>query len=151
MTTICNPAEAISVETTRFGTLRVEDAGFLTFPEGLPGFANRRRFVLVPHGEGTPFAWLQSAEQPNLAFLLMLPDAAFPDYAPPLPPDACSDAEVWVIVTVPAGDPRGMTANLLGPVILEPGAGRGRQIVLDGDRYTTRHPVFPPDAPAVGG
>ena len=149
------------VPTTRFGELRVAEAAVLEFPEGLPGFADQRRWLLVPHhGAGgvappavpceaersAPFVWLQSAERLDLAFLMLAPAAAFPDYAPTLPADvgaASADVSLWVLLTVPAGDPRRMTANLLGPIVIERARRRGRQIVLGDERYHTRHPVFP--------
>lgn len=144
------------IATTRFGDLVVDESRVLRFPEGLPGFPAETEWVLVPHAAdgASPFVWLQSARRADLAFLLMPPALAFPDYAPPLPPDvdgaAASGASLWVVVTVPAGDPRAMTANLLGPIVLEEGARRGRQVVLGDDRYTTRHPVFPSGAAVAG-
>ena len=78
------------IETTRFGTLDVEERKVLTFPDGLPGFEEHRQFTLVPHhtaegGKGSPFVWLQSLEDGGLAFLAMEPHQAFPDYAPRVP------------------------------------------------------------------
>nr|CAA9237377.1 hypothetical protein AVDCRST_MAG63-1386 [uncultured Armatimonadetes bacterium] len=140
----------IEIETTRFGRLTADEEALLTFPDGLPGFAGARRFVPVPHGDDSPFVWLQSAERPELAFLLLSPGGAFPDYAPPLPADTAPDAALWVIVTVPPGDARAMTANLLGPLVIEGQARRGRQIILDGDRYSTKHRVLPAGASSAG-
>ena len=139
----------IEIETTRFGHLIADEEALLTFPEGLPGFADARRFVPVPHGEDSPFVWLQSAERPELAFLVLSPAGAFPDYAPPLPADTAPDAAVWVVVTVPPGDARAMTANLLGPLVIDGRTRHGRQIVLDGDRYSTKHRVLPAGASAA--
>lgn len=136
----------VEVETTRFGPLRVAEAAIITFPEGLLGFENRRRFTLVPQAD-TVFAWLQSLDRPDLAFLLLPPAAAFPDYAPldRVEPGAT----LWVIVTVPDGRPRDMTANLLGPLLIDAATRQGRQIVVEGDRFTTRHRLLASEAQAA--
>lgn len=145
MTTLdLNPvADEIIVNTSRFGSLVVSPEAVVSFPDGLLGFAGARRFVAVPHGPaGSPFVWLQSLERPDLAFLLVPPALACPGYAPPLPKEAKTpDAQLWAIATVPAGRPREMSVNLLGPLVISGNA--GRQIVLDTDRYSARHPVLP--------
>ena len=71
----------MQIETTRFGALDIEEGRILDFPEGLPGFEACRHFALVPHGEASPFEWLQSVEDGALAFLAMKPHQIFPDYA----------------------------------------------------------------------
>lgn len=131
----------IRFESARFGSIEVPEDSVLTFSDGLLGFAGARRFVVIPHGTGTPFAWLQSVDRPALAFLL-LPGAAFPDYSRAVPSDVRGDSEVWVIVTVPGGKPQEMTANLLGPLVIDEKTRRGRQVILSDDRYSTRHRVF---------
>ncbi len=136
-----------TVETARFGSLAVGEDALVTFPDGLLGFADARRFVLVPHGPGTPFVWLQSAERPELAFLLLAPSVAIPGYAPALPPGAGPDASLWVIVTLPAGRPEEMTANLLGPLVIDEASRQGRQLVLSDDRFSTKHRMFPARRP----
>ena len=135
------------VETERFGALTLSEDALVTFPEGLLGFADARRFVLVPHGPDTPFVWLQSAERPDLAFLLLPPAVAFPEYASVVPFEIGPDATLWAIVTVPAGKPRDMTANLLGPLVVDEAARQGQQIVLSDERFTTKHRVFPAQTP----
>ena len=53
----------MQIETARFGALDIDEARVLTFPGGLPGFEERRRFLLVPHGRGggSPFDTTSSA------------------------------------------------------------------------------------------
>jgi flagellar assembly factor FliW len=144
----------LRVSSARFGDLLVAPGAVVTFADGLIGFPNAKRFVAVPHdAPGSPFVWLQSIEQPSLAFLLLPPALVSPGYAPTLPADESGmsgDAAFWAIVTVPQGRPQDMTANLLGPLVIQ--GGLGRQIVLDGAadaRYTARHPIITPAAAAA--
>ena len=147
----------MTIETTRFGTLDVDDRRVLTFPDGMPGFEDHRLFTLVPHhtadgGKGSPFVWLQSLEDGALAFLAMEPHQSFPDYAPRVPRaemDALALTEenarprLYSLLTVPKGEPAAITANLMAPVIVNPRARLAKQIVLNTDEYGLRHRLLP--------
>ncbi len=61
------------VNTTRFGTIEIEDKELITFPWGVPGFESLKRFVLLEYKNG-PFQWLQSVEEPGVAFVVCAPD-----------------------------------------------------------------------------
>ena len=142
----------VTIQTTRFGALDVDERKVLNFAEGLPGFEGRRRFALVPHhAEGgdksSPFVWLQSLEDEGLAFLAMEPHRAFPDYAPRIPraemealalTDEAARPRLYTLLTVPPGDPCGITANLMAPIVANPRAGLAKQVVL-ADQYGLQH------------
>ncbi len=140
----------MELETTRFGTIKVEEDNIITFPEGLVGLSQYKRFVLIPHGEETPFCWLQSVDEPSFALLVIDPWFFRPDYEVVL---SDSDAErlqmqeetpkaVFATVTIPPGRPELMTANLLAPLVLNLSARCGWQVILDDERYQTRHPIL---------
>lgn len=145
------------IRSTRLGELELPEDSILTFSSGLPGFPEDKSFVLLPYGGDSPFAFLQSALDPDLAFLLVEPFAFFPDYQFEMKDAAVAEfglspenpPQVWCIVTVP-GNVQEMTANLLAPVIINSRDRQGCQIVLDGKQYTTRHRMLP-DASAKGG
>ncbi len=59
---------------TRFGLLDIAPEQRWVCAEALPGFEELRSFALLHVAEQGPFLWLQSLEQPELAFLLV--DAA---------------------------------------------------------------------------
>ena len=144
-----------TIHTTRFGTLPVDESRVLTFPDGLPGFETCRAFVLVPHpvADGavpSPFQWLQSTEDGGLAFLAIDPVLVFPNYAPRLPSSELSALELedgpprlFALLTVPKGDPRGITANLMAPVVVNAARGLARQVVVNGDEWGLRHRLLP--------
>lgn len=147
------------IETTRFGALDVEERKVITFPDGMPGFEEHRLFTLVPHhtaggGKGSPFVWLQSLEDGGLAFLAMEPHQAFPDYAPRVPraeleslalTEEAARPRLYSLLTIPQGDPGGITANLLAPVVVNARARVAKQIVLNTDQYGLRHRLLPGD------
>jgi flagellar assembly factor FliW len=120
-----------------------------TFPQGLIGFPQVRRFAMVDNPGGGPFQWLQAVDFPELAFVITDPLVFFPDYTVPLKVEVLQSigmedvkqAVVVVILVVPH-NPRLITANLQGPIIINPAGRIARQLVLDVAEYSTRHFIF---------
>ncbi|MCA9410750.1 MAG: flagellar assembly protein FliW [Candidatus Omnitrophica bacterium] len=141
--------ETLVIQTERFGELSVPETDILHFPEGLLGFGDRKEFVLVQEAAYAPFLWLQSADDPHLSFVVVDPLTFVPDYKVEVKPaevksldlDDIEKARVLVIVVV-RDDPEQITANLQGPLIINPDKGMGKQIVLLSDRYHTRHYIL---------
>lgn len=143
----------MNVQTTRFGItdqVSVSDAALLSFPHGLPGFEELRRFALVEEPGYLPFCWLQSLDDPAIGFTLLDPFLLRPDYDFEL-----GDADVALLgledgtlprvfsVLVVPSDLRGMTANLKAPVIVNPRSRLAKQVILTDERYPLRQPVLP--------
>ena len=133
----------IEVETSRFGQLRVERDKIITMLSPFLGFPASKQFFLKPHGEDSPFMWLQSLDDPQLAFVVVQPELFLSEYSPVLQPFVLdelqvakeNDPEILVILTIPAGKPREMTANLLGPVVFNVDKRLAKQVLLDPNRY----------------
>lgn len=151
----------MQIRSTRFGVVEVDAERILTFPRGLVGFSRFTRFALLPHGDGSPFWILHSADDPDLAFVVMDPREVDPGYVARVAAAELADigvqtaedaeaAVVLAIVTIPA-DPRRATANLRAPLIINPASRRGVQVILEGSPYAIRHPLFPAEGRTAGG
>ncbi|MBI5671916.1 MAG: flagellar assembly protein FliW [Nitrospirae bacterium] len=122
----------------------------MTFPSGLLGFPEQQRYVILDHDTEAPFKWLQSVEEPSLAFVILDPALIHPGYQIDVPADALSEIRaeereelaLVVILTIPSDDPGRITANLRGPLIISHLTKLGKQVVLSDD-FPTRHPLFP--------
>lgn len=131
---------AITVSTTRFGEVTVDDDEVIGCPDGLVGLEGVTELVLLPVDADGLFSWLQSVTDPSTAFLAVTPWPLFPSYEPELAEeeqraldlDDAADAIVLCLVTSHQ-QPRRFTANLAAPVIINQRNRRGRQVVLDGD------------------
>lgn len=140
----------MELHTTRFGTINIDAEDILTFPDGLVGLSQLKRFVLVHHHDGSPFRWLQSVEEPGFALLLIDPWFFCTDYevvlsdaeAERLRVSDCSVLMVYTTVTIPPGKPHAMTANLMAPIVINVSERCGRQVILEDERYHTRHPIL---------
>ena len=135
---------------TRFGSFEVPDESILTFPSGLLGFSEQQRYVILDHDTEAPFKWLQSVDEPGLAFVILDPVIFHPDYHIDIPADALAeikgeeteDLALAMILTIPSDDPGRITANLRGPLVISHKTKLGKQLVLS-EEFPTRHPLFP--------
>lgn len=140
----------MKVETRHFGELEVEENKIIRLPEGLLGFEEYQRFILVDgEDQSIPFQWLQSLDCPELAFVVMDPFLVRKDYEFELPPEVeeelgiGSKAEVTVLgIVVLPEDLSQMTVNLTAPLIINMKKRIGKQVVLDDPRYTVRHYIL---------
>lgn len=134
---------------TRFGTCDVRPDAVLTFPSGILGFPDCRRYVILDHDTDAPFKWLQSLDEPGLAFVILDPVYFHPEYDVQVPHEALLEVEskdneeliVSVLLTIPSNDPTGITANLRGPLLMNPRTKLCKQLILS-DSYPTRFPLF---------
>ena len=77
----------MDVRTTRFGVIQIAEDRVITFPKGLLGFPQARRYCLLEPGEDACFFWLQSLDEPGLAFVVTDPALFVGDYSVPIRPE----------------------------------------------------------------
>jgi flagellar assembly factor FliW len=117
------------------------------FADGLVGCPSWQRFELESDAVGPAIHALRGLDE-DVSLYVCDPFTIVPDYefevgdaeAAALELRDPSDALVLVVLTVRT-DPAGVTANLLGPLVINNRTGRGRQLVLSTSDYSARHPV----------
>lgn len=136
----------VVVHSTRFGDLTVPAETIINFPSGLVGFPSSQKFIMIDHKP--PFSWLQSVDNPNLAFVVVDGFEFGEQYKlkPPVGDKDCDFNEedeyaILVIVTV-RPDASQTTANLKAPLFVNVRNRRGVQVIYDDQRFQTRHPLF---------
>lgn len=142
--------------TPRFGTIEYTEQDIVSFGRGLVGFSNLKGFLILQHKEGSPFRWLQSLEDASLAFLIVEPGHFLADFCLDVPDSAVDHLElsaetavlVYTMVNIPPGAPEKMTLNLAGPIVINAETQRAIQLVLEDDRYSVKHRVFPEERAA---
>ena len=144
-------------DTKRFGRIPVEDERIIIFPDGLLGFPSSRRFVLLETAENGVFYWLQSLDDPALAFVVIDPVHLVPDYRDRLllsdwdreffDPEGPATLHAMAIVTF---SETGASANLQGPLLIRESDRLGRQVVLAESDTWLRMPVFLPEEKGGG-
>jgi flagellar assembly factor FliW len=138
-------------KTRNFGSIQVRSDQIIFLEPGLLGFTKYHRYVLIEHHQEAPFLWLQCLDKEDLAFVVIDPRYLLSDYQPGSLPQAMreleventEDLKVLVILTIPRGKPQEMTANLMGPVVINLKTRQGRQFILDDPSYSHKHRVLP--------
>ena len=126
----------------------------ICFNEGLLGFGHLNKYVLLPADNSFVFTWLQSTEDADVAFLLADPFMFFSGYEVELDDsireglqiEAEKDVVIQTIVTIPETGVKDMTANLVGPVVINVHDKIGKQTILTQTNYSTRHKLFESEA-----
>lgn len=140
----------IKIKTRRFGEIEIKEQQIIDFPDGILGFDYVKKFVLLDsQDENSPLKWLQAYDEPELAFIIIRPVDFMREYELVVSMNdieavGAKDAEillVFAIVTIPS-NPSDMTANLQGPIIINPDKKLGRQAISLSDRYTVRHGIL---------
>lgn len=141
----------VIVPTTRFGDLETTPDRALDFGSGLLGFPDARRYYVVEISDDEDYFWLQSGDLPELAFLVTRPWAFFPDYEFEVPEPVTeqlgladpADSEVFLVLTVQRDGEvaSAITANLLGPIVVNTVNRKACQLVLDDAEYGTSEPL----------
>ncbi len=137
----------MDIQTTRFGMVTVDEDRIITFPQGLLGFGEQTQFALLQTGADNYFFWLQSVEDPSLAFVITDPTIFFRDYGVPIRDEVRTElhledtasAQTFVICNK-VGD--WLTGNLLGPLVVNVTNRLGTQVVLTDKKWTTRQPLL---------
>ena len=137
----------MEIDTTRFGRMEVDDQRIITFPKGLLGFPECERFALIQTGDENYFFWLQSLEEPSLAFVVTDPTIFFKDYDVPVREETQRELMIEdpaslqsFVICNKVGD--WLTGNLLGPLVVNAQNRLAQQVVLTEKKWTTRQPLL---------
>jgi flagellar assembly factor FliW len=125
----------IKFSTSRFGVLETAEEKIINFHEGLVGLPDMKRFVLIDYKD-TLLKWLQSLDDPDIAFIVAPPDVMAIEYSIDLDMtvkkylqlENDDDFVVLVIMRVSGED---VVTNLQGPLVINANNMRGVQIVLE--------------------
>jgi flagellar assembly factor FliW len=137
------------IQTSRFGSVSLNNDDVIDFPEGILGFSTLRQFVLLDDPNDEIFAWLQSCEVPQIAFPVLEPELFTQAYDIALTRHDLESLglgkqekfRAFSIITIP-DDPTQMTANLKAPVVINIEKRLARQIVLQDNNLAIREPIF---------
>ncbi|XEC95376.1 flagellar assembly protein FliW [Paenibacillus tarimensis] len=139
----------MEVQTSRFGELNVMEKELYTFPKGIPGFEDQTSFIIVAPEEDRPFAFLQSAANPELVFVIADPFLFYPDYDFEIPEPVLTELNIessdQVLVRSIINTSNGLeaaTINLVAPILFNAEAQLGKQVVFGKSPYTTKQPLF---------
>ena len=132
---------------SRFGEIEYDPENTLLFPEGLVGFEDLRKFVVMPNEKEGPLFWIQSVEDPEVAFILTDPTGFYYDYK--VVPDGREreklgideNGECLIVSVVSVSSKREITLNLAAPILFASETNRALQVILEGTNFSPQTPL----------
>ncbi|MBN1380243.1 MAG: flagellar assembly protein FliW [Deltaproteobacteria bacterium] len=139
----------MKITTTRFGDIDVKESEFITLHGSILGFEHLREFVLLSGEQNTPFWWLQSVQEPAVAFVVINPQIVKPDYAPAISEDDFEfldikkkkDIALLAIMTI-RSNPLRITVNLRAPILINARTRKANQIILADSEIPIQYDVL---------
>lgn len=137
----------MSTINTRFGEVEYDPTNLLHFPDGMIGFPTLHDFIVMPNTKEGPLFWIQSVDDPEIAFVLTDPSNFFLDYKVTaeeseknhLQISSDDDCYILSIVTVPPD--QNITLNLAAPILFSPKTNRAVQVILENSDYSSKTPL----------
>ncbi|NOX21371.1 MAG: flagellar assembly protein FliW [Nitrospirae bacterium] len=125
----------IEFNTSRFGKLTVEEDRVINFPGGLIGLPALKRYVLIDYKD-TEIKWLQSVDDPEVAFIVVEPFVLDRNYQLTLSDSVVEqlqlkdpkDLAILIILRVEDGK---VIANFQGPLVINSSNKTGAQIIVE--------------------
>lgn len=132
---------------TRFGEVEYDPDNLLFFPAGLIGFPTLQSFIVMPNRKQGPLFWIQSVDDPDMAFVLTDPTNFFLNYS--VIPDSAErntlqineEDECFMLVVVTVPPDQKITLNLAAPILFAPKTNRAIQTILENTDYESRTPL----------
>ncbi len=136
------------INSHRFGPLEIPENKIISMARPVLGFEKLAKFCLIERDEFWPFLWMQSVEEPMVAFIVVNPSILDSDYRieinaneiAELEPTSPDMIETYVIANVPE-DWKQMTINLQGPILINTANNKAKQLVLMNSEYKVQQMV----------
>lgn len=140
----------MKISTARFGEIEIEEERIFEFVLPIIGFNELSKFIILDLNKDNFFKWLQSVEDPGLAFPIVSIFSMDVDYSIDLPDNVVDLLKikqvesllVMNIASIPQDNPQGTTINLLAPLVFNLDEKIAGQIILSGSGYDISFPLF---------
>lgn len=132
---------------TRFGEVEYDPQKSIHFPNGLLGFEALHDFIVMPQKKEGLLFWIQSIDDPQVAFVVTDPTNFFLEYK--IVPEKNEwqklgikkGGEYCVLAVVTVPPDRRITLNLVAPILFAPQTKRALQVIVDNSPYNVRTPI----------
>lgn len=139
----------MELKTAQFGVINVGEDELIHFPMGIPGFENNKKFVLIGNDPAALFFWLQSAEDPNLCFVVTDPFSIYPNYYVDVEDDDVNflgitdtgNVMTLAVVVIPENI-KETRVNLKAPILINVEKKLGKQIIQKDESLPLRYYLY---------
>ncbi len=127
----------------QFGELEFDDQYVVEFPDGIIGFEQKQRYVIIDDEDSEPFRWLVSIEDRELSFPLLDPSLVLPGYDRHF---SLGDGKSVFVIASLHEKVEKSSINLRSPLIIDNTTRQGQQVILDDDSLPFQFPLVPAGA-----
>lgn len=141
----------MKAETRIFGTIDIPEEKIIQLETGMIGFPQLRNFALIydeEKGDAAAIRWLQSMDEPEIAFPVMDPLVIKEDYNPTVSDEILSplgelkDENTYLLVTVTVPtEIEKLSINLKAPIVINTDNNKGVQLIVEDD-YTVKYYIY---------
>ena len=140
----------MKIKTVRFGEVEIDESRIFNFTLPIIGFNELTKFIILDINKDSLFKWLQSVEDPELAFPIVSVFSMNSDYTVDIPDNVVESLKIKTvesvlvmnIASIPQDNPQGTTLNLLAPLIFNLDEQLAGQVILSGSGYDISFPLF---------
>ena len=120
----------------------------INFENGIPGFEELTKFIVVPLKEHPPFQVFQSLEEPPIG-MLVIPVEYFEskqeikidgDNLNQINSENQDNTDIFIIIKMSKGKKQ-FTANTKAPIVINPNVLKGCQVILENPNLQIEHPL----------
>ena len=137
------------LETIHHGTREYDEKDIIVFQNGIPGFEDKKKFIIFPVEDNEVFSVLHSVEDSSLGFILVSPFYVDQTYEFELEEDKVKELkidnpeELLVMNTVTLDSSlEKITANMKAPMVINIKSNLGEQIIISNENYLIKHSIF---------
>lgn len=138
----------MNIQTKFHGELNIQQDQIWNFPKGMPGFEDEKEFVFLPIEENDVFQVLQSTKTSDVAFIIVIPYTIVEDYSFKVDEptinllDIKSEEDVFILGVLSVKEPfETSTINLQAPLIFNATTRKAKQMILNDNTFSMRHPI----------
>lgn len=138
------------IDSVRFGQIEIDRELLFEFVAPIIGYDKHRLFALIDNDPSSPFKWIQSVKDEELAFPITLCSYFDIEYnfkiqdeeAKLIELENAEDLMAINIVSIPQECPQNATVNLLAPIVINTKTNKAMQVILKNTNYKVKHPLF---------
>ena len=138
----------MKIQTKFHGATDIRAEQLWEFPKGLPGFDDEKEFALLPVEGNDMFQVLQSTTTADVAFIVASPYTVVTDYSFEVDEPTINllgikkEEDVFVLGVLSLKERiDSSTINLQAPLIFQKNTKKAKQMILNDNTFSLRHPI----------
>lgn len=135
------------IESKFFGQIEIEDQHIINFENGVPGFEEYKKYVILNIEGSEVFKCLQSIEERKVSFIIVNPWDVIDDYEIDIKDSETESiaendlSNIFIYSIVNISEDR-VTCNLMAPIIVNAKTHNGKQFVPQNSKYSIKHSII---------